>query len=66
MQKKSGSKWSFRCRPAEEQMLVGCEARGYKDRNAREPWQNYSQLFYIAMASFKQFFILFFAQYLPF
>ena len=45
---------------AEAQMVVGCEARRYKDSNAREPWWNYLKLFYIVKASPKQFFVFFF------
>lgn len=43
----SGIKLSFCFRLAEVPMLVGCEARGYKDRNARESWRNYFKLFSI-------------------
>ena len=30
-------------------MLVACEARGYKDGNATEPWRNYLKLFSIIL-----------------
>ena len=36
---------------AEAQMVVGCEARRYKDSNAREPWWNYLKLFEIILHS---------------
>ena len=36
---------------AEAQMLVGCEARRYKDSNAREPWWNYLKLCEIILHS---------------
>ena len=49
--KKSVSKWSFRCRLTEAQMLVEFEARGYKDRNAREHRRNYLKLFSIILHS---------------
>ena len=32
-------------------MLVGCEARGYKDGNARETWWNFLKLFSIILHS---------------
>ena len=31
--------------------VVGCEARGYIDGNAREPWRNYLKLFSIILHS---------------
>ena len=31
--------------------IVGCEARGYKDGNAREPWRNNLKLFSIILHS---------------
>ena len=36
---------------AETKMLVECEARGYKDGNAREPWRNYLKLFSVILHS---------------
>ena len=36
---------------AEAQMLVGCEARGYKDGSARGPWRNYLKLVSIILRS---------------
>ena len=32
-------------------MLVGCEARGYKDGNVTKPWLNYLKLFSIILHS---------------
>ena len=32
-------------------LLVGCEVRGYKDGNAREPWWNYLKLLSIILHS---------------
>ena len=36
---------------AETQILVECEAREYKDGNARKPWRNYLKLFSIILHS---------------
>ena len=35
----------------ESQILVACEARGYKDGNPREPWRNYFKFFSINLHS---------------